>query len=63
MYFSTIAPSQFWVLTSVSAGMIGFALAVYTYSNAEYARTNGSSYVTLSEAEEPPYVGGERACV
>lgn len=65
---SSAAPSQFWVLTTVSASMIGFALVVYTCSNSdgsgEYCysccgglqlspRNTGPRYVTLKEEDEP----------
>lgn len=61
---SSAAPSQFWVLTTVSASMIGFALVVYTCSNgngSDYCcgglqlspRNTGARYVTLKEEDEP----------
>ena len=63
----SVAPSQFWILTTVSASMIGFALVVYTCSNSngsDYCcfccgglqlspRNTGPRYVTLKEEDEP----------
>jgi hypothetical protein len=33
LFYDFLDPEHFWMLTTISAGMIGFALVVYTLSN------------------------------